>query len=96
MGKITLAGSTIPHEVIGIFGAGSVLLKPAPEGTGVIAGGAVRAVMEAVGIRNICAKCLRSNNPQNVVKATMQGLESLRGPEQVAAVRGKSVEEIVG
>ena len=89
MVKITLAGSTIPHEVIGIFGAGSVLLKPAPEGT-------VRAVMEAVGIRNICAKCLRSNNPQNVVKATMQGLESLRGPEQVAAVRGKSVEEIVG
>ena len=96
MVKITLAGSTIPHEVIGIFGAGSVLLKPAPEGTGVIAGGAVRAVMEAVGIRNICAKCLRSNNPQNVVKATMQGLESLRGPEQVAAIRGKSVEEIVG
>ena len=96
MVKITLAGSTIPHEVIGIFGAGSVLLKPAPEGTGVIAGGAVRAVMEAVGIRNICAKCLRSNNPQNVVKATMQGLLSLRGPEEVARIRGKSVEEIVG
>ena len=96
MVKITLAGSTIPHEVIGVFGAGSVLLKPAPEGTGVIAGGAVRAVMEAVGIRNICAKCLRSNNPQNVVKATMQGLASLRGPEQVAAIRGKRVEEIVG
>ena len=95
MVKITLAGSTIPHEVIGVFGAGSVLLKPAPEGTGVI-GGAVRAVMEAVGIRNICAKCLRSNNPQNVVKATMQGLASLRGPEQVAAIRGKRVEEIVG
>ena len=71
-------------------------MKPAPEGTGVIAGGAVRAVMEAAGIRNICAKCLRSNNPQNVVKATMQGLLSLRGPEQVAAVRGKSVDEIVG
>ena len=69
--------------------------KPAPEGTGVIAGGAVRAVMEAVGIRNICAKCLRSNNPQNVVKATMAGLTSLRSPEQVAAVRGKSVEEII-
>ena len=96
MVKIALADSTIPHEVIGIFGAGSVLLKPAPEGTGVIAGGAVRAVMEAVGIRNICAKCLRSNNPQNVVKATMAGLKSLRSPEQVAAIRGKSVEEIVG
>ena len=96
MVKVTLDGSTIPHEIIGIFGAGSVLMKPAPEGTGVIAGGAVRAVMEAAGIRNICAKCLRSNNPQNVVKATMQGLLSLRGPEQVAAVRGKSVDEIVG
>ena len=96
MVKISLAGTTIPHEVIGIFGAGSVLLRPAPEGTGVIAGGAVRAVMEAVGIKNICAKCLRSNNPQNVVKATMQGLQSLRSPEQVAAIRGKSVEEIVG
>ena len=96
MVKISLADSTIPHEVIGIFGAGSVLLKPAPEGTGVIAGGAVRAVMEAVGIRNICAKCLRSNNPQNVVKATMAGLKSLRSPEQVAAIRGKSVEGIVG
>ena len=96
MVKISLAGDTIPHEVIGIFDAGSVLLKPAPEGTGVIAGGAVRAVMEAVGIKNICAKCLRSNNPQNVVKATMEGLKSLRSPEQVAAIRGKSVEEIVG
>jgi len=95
MVKISLAGDTIPHEVIGIFDAGSVLLKPAPEGTGVIAGGAVRAVMEAVGIKNICAKCLRSNNPQNVVKATMEGLKSLRSPEQVAAIRGKSVEEIV-
>ena len=96
MVKVSLSGSTIPHEVIGIFGAGSVLLKPATEGTGVIAGGAVRAVLEAVGIKNICAKCMRSNNPQNVVKATMVGLESLRTPEQVAAVRGKSVEEIVG
>ena len=94
--RIAMAGTTIPHEVIGKFGAGRVLLKPAPEGTGVIAGGAVRAVMEAVGIRNICAKCLRSNNPQNVVKATMAGLTSLRSPEQVAAIRGKSVEEIVG
>ena len=95
MVKVCLSGNTIPHDVIGIFGAGTVLLKPAPEGTGVIAGGAVRAVMEAVGIKNICAKCLRSNNPQNVVKATMAGLESLRTPEQVAAIRGKSVEEIV-
>ena len=95
MVMVSLCGSTIPHDVIGIFGAGTVLLKPAPEGTGVIAGGAVRAVMEAVGIKNICAKCLRSNNPQNVVKATMAGLESLRTPEQVAAFRGKSVEEII-
>ena len=93
---VDLAGTTIPHDTIGIFGAGTVLLKPAPEGTGVIAGGAVRAVMEAVGIKNICAKCLRSNNPQNVVKATMAGLTSLRSPEQVAAIRGKSVEQIVG
>ena len=93
---ITLRGTTIPHEVVGKFGAGEVLMKPAPKGTGVIAGGAVRAVMEAVGIKNICAKCLRSNNPQNVVKATMAGLTSLRSPEQVAAIRGKNVEEIVG
>ena len=96
MVKVSLADGTIPHDVVGVFGAGTVMLKPAPEGTGVIAGGAVRAVMEAVGIKNICAKCLRSNNPQNVVKATMAGLTSLRSPEQVAAVRGKSVEEIVG
>ena len=95
MVKVQLAGDTIPHDVIGIFGAGTVLMKPAPAGTGVIAGGAVRAVMEAVGIKNICAKCLRSNNPQNVVKATMAGLTSLRSPEQVAAIRGKSVEEIL-
>ena len=96
MTKVSLAGNTIPHDIIGIFGAGTVMMKPAPEGTGVIAGGAVRAVMEAVGIKNICAKCLRSNNPQNVGKATMAGLTSLRSPEQVAAIRGKSVEQIVG
>ena len=96
MVTISLAGTTIPHEVIGEYGAGRVLMKPAAVGTGVIAGGAVRAVMEAVGISNIRTKCLRSNNPQNVVKAAMQGLMSLRSPEQVAAIRGKAVEEIVG
>ena len=96
MVKVSLDGDTIPHEVTGIFGAGTVLLKPAPAGTGVICGGAVRAVMDAVGIKNVYSKCLRSNNPQNVVKATMAGLMSLRSPEQVAAIRGKSVEEIVG
>ena len=95
MVKVSLVNGTIPHEVTGIFGAGTVLMKPAPEGTGVIAGGACRAVMEAVGIRNITARCLRSNNPQNVVKATMVGLQSLRSPQQIAAIRGKSVEEIV-
>jgi len=95
MVKVSLADGTIPHDVVGIYGAGTVMLKPAPEGTGVIAGGAVRAVMEAVGIRNICAKCLRSNNPQNVVKATMEGLKTLRSPAQIAEIRGKSVEEII-
>ena len=96
MVTVTLSGTTIPHEVIGAFGAGRVLLKPASEGTGIIAGGPVRAVMEAAGIKNIRAKCLRSNNPQNVVSATMEGLKALRGPEEVARIRGKSVEEIVG
>ena len=93
---ITLSGTTIPHEVIGEFGAGRVLMKPAPEGTGVIAGGAVRAVAEAAGIKDIRTKCLRSNNPNNVVAATMQGLRSLRNVEQVAKIRGKSPAEILG
>ena len=93
---ITLAGTSIPHEVIGAFGAGRVLLKPAPEGTGVIAGGAVRAVVEAAGIKNIRTKCLRTNNPATVVAATMEGLKSLRDAAQVAAVRGKTPEEIQG
>ena len=94
--KISLKGTTIPHEVIGVFGAGRVLMLPAPEGTGVIAGGPVRAVMETVGIRDIRTKCLRSNNPCNVVNATLNGLKSLRDAEEVAAVRGKTVAEILG
>ena len=94
--KVSLKGATIPHEVIGKFGAGEVLLKPAAPGTGVIAGGAVRAVVEAAGVKDIRTKALRSNNPYNVVRATVAGLASLRNAEEVAAVRGKTVKEIIG
>ena len=93
--KISLRGSTIPHEVMGIYGAGKVLMKPAAPGTGVIAGGPVRAVVEAAGIKDIRTKALRSNNPCNVVRATLQGLASLRTAEEVAAIRGKSVKDIL-
>ncbi len=96
MTNITLSGTTIPHEVIGEFGAGRVLMKPAAPGTGIIAGGAVRAVMEAAGIKDIRAKSLRSNNPNNVVSATMAGLQSLRDASQVAVYRGKTADELKG
>ena len=91
---VSLKGTTIPHEVIGEFGAGKVLLKPAALGTGIIAGGKVRAVLEAAGISNIRAKCLRSNNPTNVVKATIAGLEALRSAEEVAKIRDISVDQV--
>ena len=94
--KVSLKGTTIPHEIIGKFGAGVVLLKPAAPGTGVIAGGPVRAVVETVGIKDIRSKALRSNNPCNVVRATLDGLSKLRNVEEVAAVRGKSTGEIIG
>ena len=94
--RIPLKGTTIPHEIIGEFGAGRVLLRPAPEGTGVIAGGAVRSVIEVAGIKDIRTKCQRTNNPCNVVSATMNGLCRLQSAEQVAAKRGKTVKEILG
>ncbi len=94
--KVSLKGTTIPHEIIGVYGAGSVLMKPAAPGTGVIAGGAVRAVVETVGITDIRTKALRTNNPYNVVRATIEGLKALRTVEEVAAIRGKSAKEILG
>jgi small subunit ribosomal protein S5 len=93
---VSLKGTTIPHEVIGEFGAGKVLLKPAAPGTGIIAGGGVRFVLELAGIKNIRAKCLRSNNPTNVVKATMEGLKELRTAEEVAKIRDIAVDQVKG
>ncbi|MEG0339577.1 MAG: 30S ribosomal protein S5, partial [Oscillospiraceae bacterium] len=94
--RIAMKGTTIPHETVGVFGAGRVLLRPAAAGTGVIAGGAVRAVIEVAGIKDIRTKCQRTNNPCNVVTATINGLCSLEDVEHVAAKRGKTVKEILG
>jgi small subunit ribosomal protein S5 len=94
--KVPITGTTIPHESIGVYGAGQVLLRPAPEGTGVIAGGPVRAVLELAGIHDINTKSIGSNNPTNMVRATMEGLSQLRTVEQIARLRGKTVEEILG
>ncbi len=93
---VNMLGTSIPHETIGEYGAGRVLLKPAAEGTGVIAGGPARAVLELAGVRDIRTKSLRSNNPRNVVQATIAGLASLKSAEEVAKLRGKTVEEIIG
>ena len=91
---VSLKGTTIPHEVLGVYGAGKVLLKPASEGTGLIAGGTARKVLEMAGVRDVRAKCLRSNNPVNVVKATFEGLKALKTAEEIAALRGLNVEDV--
>jgi len=94
--RVPLTNNTIPHQVLGLFGAGRVLLKPAQEGTGIIAGGAVRAVMQAAGVSNILTKSIGTSNPHNVIKATFEGLKSLRDPREVARLRDKTIEEIMG